>query len=105
MDLRGHHVSIRSKSFIFSWAFSYFPFVSSINALPAQAQAFLQEVEQRTGLSGSFIFGGPIPAADGMISTARYCLCYRSFSHANTSTVSTWGKMLSAIHLVKLIRT
>ena len=42
---------------------------SSIDALPATAEAILARIEQTTGLKAILLLGGPIPAQQGDLGT------------------------------------
>ena len=44
---------------------------SAIDELPAYLDDVVRLVERLTGLSGSFMVGGPIPALNGTLSTIR----------------------------------
>jgi hypothetical protein len=55
------HICVYPTSFIFS----------AIDQLPAYLDEVVRVIERLTGLSGTFLVGGPIPAMNGALSTIR----------------------------------
>jgi hypothetical protein len=66
--------NIKSKMFSRSLRYHLFNLIlisSAIDELPFYLEDVMRLIERCTGLSGTFIVGGPMPAMNGALSTIR----------------------------------